>query len=189
MNRFCDRVITLFQTLHPLDRVPRAGYVLRGVSDPESVAAHSHFVSLLALLFVEEHPDQFDKAKVLAMALIHDLAEAKLMDIPMPYADAYLAQAKDAGEQTIIEELFAGFPEKYARYHQEFLDVNNPEAQLVRGLDKAQMMLKVLFYGRENRGRLSEFWANPKNFDDYGCAPVSDFFDAICAAADRPRPT
>jgi hypothetical protein len=58
----------------------------------------------------------------------------------------------------------------------------------VRGLDKAQMMLKILQYQRERRGGLEEFWANPRNFDDYGLEPVSRLFDAICAAAGEERP-
>jgi len=99
MHTFSDRILALFHTLHPLDRVRRAGYVLRGVADPESVPAHSHYVSLLTLLFVEEYPDQFDREKAVAMALIHDLSEVKLMDIPMPYADAYLAEAKDRAHE------------------------------------------------------------------------------------------
>ena len=37
---FAHRVLRLFDTVHPLDRIPRAGYVLRGVPEPESVAAH-----------------------------------------------------------------------------------------------------------------------------------------------------
>ncbi len=59
---------------------------------------------------------------------------------------------------------------------------------MLRGLDKAQMMIKILCYEAEHRGRLEEFWDNPKNFDDYGIEPVSELFDAICAKAGRPRP-
>ena len=44
------------------------------------------------------------------MALVHDLSEALLMDIPMPYADAYLRDAKQEAEQAIMEDLFEGFP-------------------------------------------------------------------------------
>jgi len=188
MESFEDRIIGLFDTLHPLDRIARAGYVVRGVAHPESVAAHSHFVSVLTLLFVEEYPDMFDRDKALAMALIHDLAEAKLMDIPMPYADAYLHEAKDIAEQAIFEEMFAGFPQKFAQYHRELLDAQAPEARLVRGLDKAQMMIKVLFYERERSGYLEEFWTGPANFRDYGIEPVSRLFDAVCAHAGRVRP-
>jgi putative hydrolases of HD superfamily len=188
MSGFEDRVIGLFDVIHPLDRIARAGYVIRGVAHPESVAAHSHFVSVLTLLFIEEYPGQFDGGKALAMALIHDLSESKLMDIPMPYADAYLHDAKDRAEQAIFEDMFAGFPEKFARYHRELIDAETPEARLVRGLDKAQMMIKVLFYERERSGYLEEFWTGPANFRDYGIEPVSRLFDVICAHAGRSRP-
>ena len=189
MRPFEQRLISLFEVIHPLDRIARAGYVVRGVSHPESVAAHSHFVSLLALFFLEEYPGRFDRDKVLTMALIHDLGEAKLMDIPMPYADAYLKDAKDKAEQAIIEDLFAEFPAKFAQHHQELIEAQTQEARLVRGLDKVQMILKVLFYERERSGYLEEFWTWPNNFRDYGIEPVSALFDAICARAGRLRPT
>ena len=188
MQDFEQHVIKLFEIIHPLDRIARAGYVVRGVAHPESIAAHSHFVSLLALLFLEQYPGQYDPDAVLTMALIHDLSESRLMDIPMPYADAYLKDAKDHAEQAIIEDLFHGFPEKFARLHQDFLDARTPEARLVRALDKVQMMLKVLWYDRERLGFLEEFWNSPANFRDYGIKPVSDLFDAICTRAGRTRP-
>ena len=188
MSRFEQHVIAFFEQIHPLDRVARAGYVVRGVAHPESVAAHSHFVSVLTLLFVEQYPDRFDRHKALAMALIHDLSECKLMDIPMPYADAYLKEAKDKAEQAIMEDLFTDFSSKFAAYHQELLDAETPEARLVRGLDKVQLILKVLFYERERSGYLDEFWNGAGNFRDYGIEPVSALFDAICAHAGRTRP-
>jgi putative hydrolase of HD superfamily len=188
MPSFEQRVISLFETIHPLDRIGRAGFVLRGVCEPESVAAHSHFVSLMALLFADRYPDQFDRGKLLAMALTHDLPESLLMDIPMPSADAHLRDAKNAAEQAIAEQLLDGLDRRYAAYHREFTAASSPEARLLRGLDKAQMMIKVVNYEREGRGRLGEFWANPRNFEDYGIRPVARLFEAICAEAGRPRP-
>lgn len=185
---YIERIIKLFQDIHPLDQVPRAGYVLRGVPHPESVAAHSHFMSLLALVMLEAHPEGFDREKTLAMALVHDLSEARIMDIPMPYADAYMKQAKTEAEQAIIEDMLGGVSPRLAALHQEFIDASTPEARLLRGLDKAQMMLKILCYEREHRGRLDEFWVNPKNFNDFGIAPVSQLFNAICAHAGKKRP-
>lgn len=188
MREFARRVVRLFEQIHPLDRIARAGYVLRGVVEPESVAAHSHFVSLMALLFCERYPDRFARDKALAMALIHDLSEAQLMDIPMPAGDAYLKEAKEDAEQAIFERMFEGFPDVYARYHRELIEASTPEARLIRGLDKAQMMMKIVMYEREHRGRLAEFWANPRNFADFDIEPVSALFDAICEAAGRERP-
>jgi putative hydrolases of HD superfamily len=185
---FEQRLIELFESVHPLDRVARAGYVLRGVTEPESVAAHSHFVSLMTLLFVDEYPGLFDRDKALAMALIHDLSEAVLMDVPMPAADGFLREAKTDAEQAIFDDMFAKFSPTYSVLHQQLIRVESAEARLVRGLDKAQMMIKIVMYQREGRGRLEEFWDNPRNFADFGLEPVSRLFDAICAWASRPRP-
>lgn len=185
---FTGRVITLFEIIHPLDRVPRAGYLLRGVPEPESVSAHCHFLALLALLYCEAQPGRYDKGRVLAMALVHDLAEARLMDIPMPHADAYLDRAKHDAEQRITEDLLAGIPGGLAELHAEFAAAQSPEARLLRGLDKAQMMLKIINYEREKRGGLEEFWHNPKNFNAFGVPEVDALFDAICARAGRQRP-
>jgi putative hydrolase of HD superfamily len=188
MGAFEQRILRLFEEIHPLDRIARAGFVLRGVTEPESIAAHSHFVAVLTLLFVDEYPGAFDRERALTMALLHDLPEAILMDIPMPAGDGYLGEVKDRAEQAILEKLLHGFPAKYAEFNRDLIDAGSPEARLVRGLDKVQMMLKIIMYEREGRGRLQEFWANPKNFADYGCKQVSDLFDAICAGVGRPRP-
>ena len=189
MNPFDAKILALFQTIHPLDQVKRAGFILRGVSEPESVAAHSHFLSVLTLLLCDEYPDQFNREKALTIALTHDLCEAQLMDIPMPVADEHLKESKDKAEQAITEKLFEGLDAKYAQYHAEFLSASTPEAKLVRGLDKAQMMIKISMYQKEGKGRLEEFWLNPKNFNDFGLPCVSSLFDSICEAAGKPRPT
>jgi len=186
-SAFAEQVLALFEAIHPLDRVPRAGYVLRGVPEPESVAAHSHFLAVMALLFCERHPE-YDRGRALAMAVVHDLPEARLMDIPMPYADAYLNEAKHRAEQAIIEDMTVNLSPALAAMNREFMEGTTPEARLLRGLDKAQMMIKVQCYEREQRGRLEEFWGNAKNFHDYGVPEVSELFDAICAAAGKPRP-
>lgn len=57
----------------------RTGWQLRGVTDPEPVAAHSWGVSLLALLFT---PSDVDRDRVLRMAVVHDLGEAVVGDVP-----------------------------------------------------------------------------------------------------------
>jgi putative hydrolases of HD superfamily len=180
-----EDVLDLMEAVHPLDRVARAGYVLRGVAEPESVAAHSHAVALMTLLVARACPGQFDPAKALAMALIHDLPEARLMDIPMPALDGPLGAAKDLAERNIANDMLD--PDLAALF-EEYQRGASPEARLVRGLDRAQMMARVRMYGLEGRGRLDEFWRNPANFRDYGIEAVSDIFDAVCARAGKERP-
>lgn len=188
MTDFAERIVRLFEAIHPLDRVPRSGYLLRGVTEPESVAAHSHFLALMALFVVEEHPDRFDARKVLGMALIHDLAEARLMDIPNPACGEDLKAAKERAERVILASMLDGFPSHLIAWRDELEAGESPEARLIRGLDKAQMMVRVMMYAREGRGRLDDFWNNPASFEDYGIEPVRAIFDAVCRHAGRNRP-
>ena len=178
----------LLKAVHPLDRVPRAGYLLRGVCEPESVAAHLFGVSLLTLAFLEHYPGRWDPVRALTMALAHDLAESQLMDIPMPVADALLGRAKSEAEHALLEELLGGLFPRWIAACREFDAAETPEARLVRGLDKAQMMARVWCYERERRGYLEEFWTNPANFRDYGTPEVRSLFDAILSAAGKKRP-
>jgi len=181
-------IIDLFLALHPLDRVPRAGYLLRGVSEPESVAAHSHGLALLVSLVAPVATPPVDALDAVRMALIHDLSESSTMDIPMPVGDAPFRAAKKAVETTLFQRLFAGQGDDWGRLFQEFQGVTSPAARLVHGLDKVQMMVKVLGYEREGRGNLDDFWRNPDNFRDHGIPVVTDLFDEIFLLAGKQRP-
>ena len=59
------------------------------------------------------------------------------------------------------------------------------EAKIVRSADKIQMMIKVLSYERQHRGRLDEFWENPKNFRDMGLPLAKRVFARIVERAGR----
>ena len=61
-----------------LKDLPRTGWVRSGVQEPESVAAHSWGMAVLALHFA---PKNLDLAKVLAMCIIHDLPEVRVGDL------------------------------------------------------------------------------------------------------------
>lgn len=176
---FSRNVIELFRRIHPLDRVPRAGFLLRGVSEPESVSAHSHFLALLVMLMSDRHPEAYDRHRAVAMALVHDLPEAVTMDIPMPAGDRYFREAKTDAEQGVIESLFEGFPAEYAELHHELVEGKTAEARLVKAMDKAQMMIKVLCYRTEGRGNLEEFWRYERNFEDFGIPEAASLFREI----------
>ena len=144
--------------LHPLDRVPRAGWLLRGVTDPESVAAHCHAVALLVRLVCDAWPGSFDAERAMGIALVHDCAEVATMDIPMPAGDAAFRAAKSRTELAVAASLFGGLPGRSAELFAEFERAETPEARLVRGLDKVQMMIRAACYAREGRGHLEDFW-------------------------------
>jgi putative hydrolase of HD superfamily len=60
-----------------LKQLYRQGWLHKGISlqNCETVAEHSFCVALLALILADEYSVELDTAKVIRMALIHDLGE------------------------------------------------------------------------------------------------------------------
>ena len=181
-------IIDTMIRIHPLDRVPRAGYLLRGVTEPESVSAHSHSLALLTFLVCEEHPGLFDTAKAIQMALLHDLQEVVTMDIPLPTGGKAFRTAKEEAELEIFSKMFSKLSPRFEELHGEFSRSESAEARLVRGLDKAQMMIKIFCYEREGRGRLEDFWKNSVNLSDYDLPVLKELFEEIAAMAGKQLP-
>ncbi len=187
-SRPAAAIVQTLARLHPLERIPRAGWLLRGVTEPESVASHCHAVALLARLVCDAWPGEFDAERAMSIALVHDCAEVATMDIPMPAGDEAFRAAKSRTERAVAASLFGGLPGRSAELFEEFEQAATPEARLVRGLDKVQMMIRATCYAGEGRGHLEDFWNNPKNFQDYGLAPVRELFAAVARFAGRRAP-
>ena len=73
-----NEIIKFIETANKLKDVKRAGWVERGVKDPESVADHNYLAALLCVVIPAKG---VDKARAVKMALIHDLAESVIGDI------------------------------------------------------------------------------------------------------------
>lgn len=158
-------LLDLLLEAQALDRVARAGYALRGVADPESVAEHSYHVALAVWLLASQVPT-LDGARAVAIALLHDLAEVRTGDLPRTAARYLPPGAKATAERAAFAELTAPAGDRAAELFAEYLDGATPEARFVRGCDRLQLMVKVLAYERAGNGALAEFWANSANFPD-----------------------
>jgi putative hydrolase of HD superfamily len=183
-----ERILQTMLGLDPLTDLPRTGWLMRGVRPCESIADHSFGVTFLAMLFVDAiraEGDTIDGESTLRMALVHDAAEARTGDVPMPNKTPLMSEALYALESTLIAELLP------PRQQAEWNDVEageSLEARVVKAADKAQMMIKALAYERQRRGQLDEFWSNAANFDDRGVAVARELFAALAAAAGRELP-
>ena len=153
-----------------LKEVPRTGWLDRGIppEETESVADHSFGVALLAWLLA---PDELDRARVVELALLHDLAESTVGDAT-PYdrealqtldpdtrrnwlnqrhirADGQRA-AKQARETTAIEALAASLPverrEHLLARWSELSERVTPEAKFVKEMDILETWLQSRRY-------------------------------------------
>ncbi|MBN9167043.1 MAG: hypothetical protein BGO98_20880 [Myxococcales bacterium 68-20] len=155
--------IELVQFFDRLAALPRTGWLLRGVVDPESIAEHSFGVCLVATLLIDDLRARgmtVDGERVLRMALVHDAAEAFTGDIPMPAKTEKLDAALEEAEGTLLANVLS--PEQLALWAEAEAG-KTLEARIVKAADKVQMLVKALIYEKQRRGRLDEFWTNTKN--------------------------
>lgn len=148
----------------------RRGWIRAGIARPESVADHSWGVALLALAAAEERPE-LDRARLLELALTHDLAEAITGDlVPGEYAHK---GEKIARERRAMEDLVDTLPlalrGRLLSRFEELVSASSPEAALVHELDKLEMAFQA------------------DRYHSQGCASARDLdtFHASAAAAVR----
>jgi putative hydrolase of HD superfamily len=182
-----ESLLDVFLELQVLDRIPRSGYVLRGVADPESVTEHSWHVLFMVWVLGERLPG-LDRARAVELALVHDLAELRVGDLPRTAGRYFPEGAKKAAEAAAMAEILAPLPEHAQRLHAEYQEGATLEARLVKACDKLQLMLKVAVYESWGSGALAEFWDNPDNFPAPGIPPVDQLFADLAARCGKRRP-
>ncbi len=171
-------LVDLLVELQALDRVPRMGYLLRGVAQAESVTEHSWHVLFLVWALGKGEP-ALDLHRAIEMALVHDLAELRIGDLPRTVARYFPAGAKAAAEEAALDEILAPLPPSAKELWQDYAAGTSAEARFVKACDKLQLMVKVSAYERWGEGALAEFWDNPDNFPDGGFPSVRAVFDAL----------
>lgn len=158
VNTLDDTLDRAFEMI-ALKDVRRTGWVLRGVHRPESVADHSWGTALLALLFLADarrSEGPLEGERVLAIAVIHDLAEVRTGDIPrrvdpsrQPLGEADKAEAE---RRALAELVGTGRPLSELReLWEEYEAAATPEARYVRDMNLVDMCLQALRYEIEKR--------------------------------------
>jgi putative hydrolase of HD superfamily len=173
-------LLDLLLEVQTFDRIPRSGFVLRGVDDPESIAEHTWHV-LFLVWALGPRVEGVDVGRAIEMALIHDLAELRIGDLPRTSVHYFPAGAKQAAEAAAMADILAPLPEHSRALFEDYEQGRSPEARFVKACDKLQLMLKVTMYERWGEGALAEFWDNPDNFPDGGFPAVQEVFEQLRA--------
>lgn len=171
-----DALLRLLSRADRLEALPRTGWIVCGVQNPESIAAHSYGVALTAL-WIAEHLDQpIDLALVMRIALVHDLGEAILTDLPWPVkhhvGSGPVADAESRAARLVLSDA----PDSWIGAHRDYESRSCLEARVVKAADRIQMLHKALTYDRQRRGDTSRFFEDPSRDDDLGLPIVAQVY-------------
>jgi putative hydrolases of HD superfamily len=135
-----------------LKDVTRSAWTAGG--KPESVAAHTWRLCLMAVVLAPAFPD-LDLRKLLTMCVIHDLGEALSGDIPAVDQDpsAPKSDAERSDLQTLLQPLPRDMASGLMTLWEEYDDGSTPEARMAKALDKLETIMQ------HNQGE------NPARFD------------------------
>lgn len=179
-----SRLTSLYFAFVHLKRLFRQGWLRAGVPEArcESVAEHSFATALLSLLIAEERFPDLDRAKVVEMALLHDLAEAHAGDITIH--DGVSKEDKALREREGMTRLLDGLPgrERLFAVWEEYESQSSRESVLVRQIDRLEMALQACVYEHELGLDLGEFFASAR------AVMVSDEVRAVLDDVERARP-
>lgn len=140
-----------------LKRTKRAGWWIAGVRDPESVAEHSFRVGVIAYVLAQMEGANADRAA--AIALFHDLPEARVGDIPSTGKRYVSAVSPEA----VIKDQTAGLPESVASPVRaliaEFEARESAEARCAKDADKIECLLQAREYQAQGY-QLTQPWVD-----------------------------
>src|SRR4029079_17443212 len=151
--------LALYTQIATLKLLPRTGWLQRGVPNVESVAEHTFGVATLALL-IGDTIDGLDRGKLLAIAMLHDQAEALRSDLPASAKRFIGAEHKHAAERSALEEMLAQLPNRaeYLALWDEYARGCSREARLVKGIDRIEMRDEARGGERARSRALGECW-------------------------------
>lgn len=161
-----------------LKAVPRMGWLMRGVRDVESVADHSFGVAFISMLLADQAQTQGlepDTEKVLRMALLHDLTEARTGDLPATIKRFFDKSALNDADERIADEMLSGLGaigEEYLLLWREYEERTSLESRIVKAADKLDLLLQACEYEKGGASNLHEFWENSET--DFSALGIDD---------------
>lgn len=161
--------------LMALKLIRRTGWILRGVTEAESVADHTLGVAMLTFFMgelIRLDGIEIDVEHAVAMAVFHEAGEALIGDIT-PAMTRYIID-KEAMELMAVRDLVGDVAggDKVTSLVSEFCETATSEARLVKACDRLEMFLQMRTYEARGNGDLSDFRKDPSKIEGLDLHPA-----------------
>jgi len=173
-----EAILSFIEEIGILKSLPRTGWLIHGIKNGESIADHCYRMTLLSMVLADTlvaKGMKIDTEKVMRLSLLHEIAEARIGDIPFTVLTYIPEEVKETGERkavTSMLEKFGSIGKWYQELWEEFEQNETIEAKLVRAADKLELMIQVLEYEKLGYQSLNQFWENDWNQRGFGISPL-----------------
>jgi len=173
-----EAILSFIEEIGILKSLPRTGWLIHGIKNGESIADHCYRMTLLSMVLADTlvaKGMKIDTEKVMRLSLLHEIAEARIGDIPFTTLTYIPEEVKETGERkavTSMLEKFGSIGKWYQELWEEFEKNETIEAKLVRAADKLELMIQVLEYEKLGYQSLNQFWENDWNQRGFGISPL-----------------
>ncbi|SVC18946.1 uncharacterized protein METZ01_LOCUS271800 [marine metagenome] len=173
-----EAILSFIEEIGILKSLPRTGWLIHGIKNGESIADHCYRMTLLSMVLADTlvaKGMKLDTEKVMRLSLLHEIAEARIGDIPFTVLTYIPEEVKETGERkavTSMLEKFGSIGKWYQELWEEFEKNETIEAKLVRAADKLELMIQVLEYEKLGYQSLNQFWENDWNQRGFGISPL-----------------
>lgn len=147
-------LIRLLELTERLETLPRTGWLIAGISPCESISSHGFQVALTTM-WLCEHVDGVDTLRALKMALLHDLGEAVLTDLP-PAAKSLLGTSVLVAERAALKKVVGDAP--WLELWDAYESRGCLESHIVKAADHIQLLSKALSYKRQRGANVQQFF-------------------------------
>uniref|UniRef100_A0A0A1X749 5'-deoxynucleotidase HDDC2 n=2 Tax=Zeugodacus cucurbitae TaxID=28588 RepID=A0A0A1X749_ZEUCU len=148
-NAGLGQILQFMELIGNLKHTKRTGWVLRNVSDPESISGHMYRMSMMTFLL--DGSEGLNQIRCMELALVHDLAESVVGDLT-PFCGVSKAD-KRAMEFKAMEDickLIEPRGKRIMELFEEYEAGESAESKFVKDLDRLDMIMQAFEYEKRD---------------------------------------
>jgi len=158
-----QNALAFFLTTIQSKQIDRAGWKIMDIHRPESIAAHSFQLCVMAMIFADHLGVNRDK--LMKMAVTHGIGKIFTEDLVWSHGniiDIQKRREKETIETNGIEAIFTklGNPKEYRAIFEEMNQRKSVESYIFWQLDRLEMAVQALQYELQSGKHLEEFFFN-----------------------------